>query len=413
MHAMRPSLRPSKGYSTRPRSPFPSPRVPNGHGANGKGAGTRLAPQSAGKGPTRPVSAPAEEPVESGTSIDAFSTHLAQGGREFLEEFAFAVVDKLSRKDLVFFILRMKKSLEARGEKDGSPHTASANCSLDPKGVKPKKKSATKRADSVAECDTPKRRKVDTASLPEPIARKPEVTPTTQREFLPVLALKARVDELVRIRQEEFLPAEKRTREEEEQFTQLLGRVESSLFFNDENELLVDELHERVSEINPLCRKVKDYLSIWQNVHVPQTAQAAVAAELLKLSPTGIDGATMLATLAKNMKLKLNQAEVLFQDISLLNSAPTFLAKIYPTPKTSFGWSRIGWSFTNWLQFVTKILANVSDDEQLVYLNAILQILKELGQEWDEEKKEAVWEYAAKLSGRTASELMALEALTF
>merc|ERR1719158_2704147 len=226
-------------------------------------------------------------------------------------------------------------------------------------------------------------------------------------------ALKARVEELTKKRAEEFLPDMERSRNEEDEFGDLLNTIESHRFFNENNELAVQELRDTLTAINPLCRKVKDYLQIWEALHVPQECQATVLGHVLKLVPKGIDGPSFLSFLAKTMKFKMNQAEVLFKDPLLYDCASSFLGRIYPTPKNSFGWSRVGWGFSQWNQFVGKILAGIDDDQQLTVLNAILETLQTLGLTWEEEKMEVIWDYASKITGVEVDELKRQEALVF
>jgi len=103
----------------------------------------------------------------------------------------------------------------------------------------------------------------------------------------------------------------------------------------------------------------------------------------------------------------------LFKDPLLYDCASSFLGRIYPTPKNSFGWSRVGWGFSQWNQFVGKILAGIDDDQQLTVLNAILETLQTLGLTWEEEKMEVIWDYASKITGVEVDELKRQEALVF
>jgi len=491
MNGFRPALRPAKGYAgyvAKESNVLPR-RTTNGDKFQPPTASLRVeAPKE-----------PKNEPKDDTLTFKSMINRVTQSGRDELDELATALVEKLPRKDLVFFITRMKTHLGSRNEAEKSATNMPpvSEVSRTPSSDSKALPSAVKRPANSAAEGTGKKRKEEAAPVeaapvvdrrkktavvekakepaPEVVAPVPEsrktsallgraketaapktttpirggiapakatttperggkavsgvapakaTTTTPERggkaesalkaEKVPCgAALKARVEELTKKRAEEFLPDMERSRNEEDEFGDLLNTIESHRFFNENNELAVQELRDTLTAINPLCRKVKDYLQIWEALHVPQDCQATVLGHVLKLVPKGIDGPSFLSFLAKTMKFKMNQAEVLFKDPLLYDCASSFLGRIYPTPKNSFGWSRVGWGFNQWNQFVGKILAGIDYDQQLTVLNAILETLQTLGLTWEEEKMEVIWDYASKLTGVEVDELKRQEVLIF
>lgn len=482
-----------------------NPIVNVGKNAKGPGKGGKGYAHQSAKGnpffaspsplnpPASPEVATGPEPFTEDEADDLFEDFVARlnvSGRPLMNMLARKIVKTMSKKDLVFFVLRMKDGLDDRRDvKNRPPPDASRVSANDGRPVKrvkgnkgtPLAAPAPSPSPEVAalspeeneielesegeeerdeaqqmaqveedaeeddedelnmsDVDIPESEvqqttpavsgKIQTVNQTPPVtsgrgsssAAAATSTTTTRRkesapaskysaEFFPLEKLREENVQLDTERGQEFLDRQKRTQQEEAIFAQCLNVIESNFFFEADGSLQgprKEELCAVLEKISVLCRKVKDYLAIWLALRVPQSCQADVAACFLKNCNPTISSSSVISCLMKNQRLKMNQAEELFRENpEFFDKAPGLLANIYPTPKVSFGWSRVGWNFVQWLDLVSRILSNAPVEDRLTRMDEILAALREHGLNWDEDRKEKLWVAAAELCGVDVSQI--------
>lgn len=78
-----------------------------------------------------------------------------------------------------------------------------------------------------------------------------------------------------------------------------------------------------------------------------------------------------------------------------------FLMHVYPKPKESgWGWSRVGWSWASWWQFVEKCIGNLEGSKAFDVVAMILRLIQD--REGTPLAEVAIWSDGEKLSRITS-----------
>lgn len=142
------------------------------------------------------------------------------------------------------------------------------------------------------------------------------------------------------------------------------------------------------------AKKPKDWVAAWLAMVLPVERQTEALQRFLNMAfvrPEGVEKAPeIVAELVKGHRLKLSSVEVVlatFGDnldgLLALNEEAWqvyafFLMHVYPKPKESgWGWSRVGWSWASWWQFVEKCIGNLEGSKAFDVVAMILRLIQD------------------------------------
>lgn len=156
---------------------------------------------------------------------------------------------------------------------------------------------------------------------------------------------------------------------------------------------------ERLQEIleqlwNGAAKRNKDWVSAWQAMVLPVDLQTVALQHFLNLAfskPDPIEkSALIMAELVKNHKVKMKSAEetlsacacnldsICEQNENAWEIYARYCLHVFPKPSGSgWGWSRIGWSWATWWQYVEKCIQSVDPERAWEIIKLILRLIQE------------------------------------
>eukprot|EP00747_Dinoflagellata_sp_TGD_P191262 gnl/TRDRNA2_/TRDRNA2_54392_c0_seq1.p1 gnl/TRDRNA2_/TRDRNA2_54392_c0~~gnl/TRDRNA2_/TRDRNA2_54392_c0_seq1.p1 ORF type:complete len:535 (+),score=137.35 gnl/TRDRNA2_/TRDRNA2_54392_c0_seq1:171-1607(+) len=175
------------------------------------------------------------------------------------------------------------------------------------------------------------------------------------------------------------------------------------------------------------CKKPKDWVAAYSAMCIPQgDVQSEVIRKLLDMAfenPEDSEkGGSVIAILLKGQRIKLGNVEQVLvgfgQNLDTLLAANEeawciyahLLVHIFPKPQASgWGWSRVGWSWSSWWQFVEKCIVSVEPAIGADIIALTLRLIQD--REGHPLAEDAVWSAGDKLQ-KGIAKLAELSAVT-
>lgn len=143
-----------------------------------------------------------------------------------------------------------------------------------------------------------------------------------------------------------------------------------------------------------VAKRPKDWATAWQAMRIPLERQAEVLQYFLNMAfaqATDPDLAPLVvAELVKGHKVKMRSVEEVLvafgknlDEILAVNDEAwhvyaQFLVHVFPKPAQSgWGWSRVGWSWQSWWQFVEKCIQTLEVDRAFDVVSLILRLVQD------------------------------------
>lgn len=189
--------------------------------------------------------------------------------KEELKAWAATIVDALETRELNEYCMYIKQSLEAKKEANKRKAAAAPQAPVSKAaGLAPQQSAASNASSSVVK-DGKQAKLASVLPAKSEDSEDGEVKPGMTATFNPLdhmgesdEAAKGPVQVIPKGPERKAKP--KRTPEEEEQFTELIHSINDNGIFKDD-ELLPDRFNEVITDQIRLCRKLKDWWSIWSN----------------------------------------------------------------------------------------------------------------------------------------------------
>lgn len=162
-----------------------------------------------------------------------------------------------------------------------------------------------------------------------------------------------------------------------------------------DGELIENRLSEVLKRLwDGVARKAKDWVAAWQAMGIPLDKQSEALQRFLNMAfcqTEDPDRAPMVvAELIKSHKVKMRAMEEVLiafghnlDGITAVNEEAwhvyaKFLINVFPKPaRSGWGWSRVGWSWTYWWQFVEKCTHTLEPARAFDVLALILRLIQE------------------------------------
>jgi hypothetical protein len=123
-----------------------------------------------------------------------------------------------------------------------------------------------------------------------------------------------------------------------------------------------------------VAQSPKDWLDAWQAMRIPPDSQSDGLKEILNLGCACQDlerASIILSELVTSFKVKTSSMQRALKEMPLkemlavnkkaLHMYPMYLVRLLPKPRgTGWGWSRVGWSWNAWWQYVTNCVQSLS-----------------------------------------------------
>lgn len=183
----------------------------------------------------------------------------------------------------------------------------------------------------------------------------------------------------------------------------LMGELQKAKIVQDgevSTENLKRFLH--VMIVQGAAQKPKDWLQVWQAMEIPADSQSRIVGAIitfcLECAPQCNLG-EVLAELLKGHAVKLKAVEEAVEMAIGANIDPQgvlqeLLLGIFPKgPESDWGWSRIGWGWSEWWKTVQKIMASIDPTSAFVELGFLLEHFESKGgtplqQAWSKDRVE-------------------------
>lgn len=145
---------------------------------------------------------------------------------------------------------------------------------------------------------------------------------------------------------------------------------------------------------NGIAKKPKDWVAAWQAMVIPVDQQSVALQGFINMAfnkSQGIENAgQVVAELVKAHKVKMRSVEEVLsafggnlEGIMMMNEEAWKLYSVYcvhvfPKPAGSgWGWSRIGWSWQTWWQYVERCLQSLEGTRAFEVMVFILRMIQE------------------------------------
>jgi len=142
------------------------------------------------------------------------------------------------------------------------------------------------------------------------------------------------------------------------------------------------------------AKKPKDWVTAWLAMVLPVERQAEALQRFLNMAFVRTDdpekAPAIVAELVKNHRVKMKSVEEVLatfgnnlDGILALNEEAWqvyafFLMHVYPkTKEAGWGWSRVGWSWMSWWQFVEKCIGNLEGSKAFDVVAMILRLIQD------------------------------------
>lgn len=175
----------------------------------------------------------------------------------------------------------------------------------------------------------------------------------------------------------------------------LQGDLVKDPIFGEDGELKEDRLTAVLCRLwDGTAKKPRDWIPAWQAMVIPMEKQTEVLQKFLNLAFARQEDpeafTAILAELVQAHKLKLRAVEEVLVSFGANLDGITavydkawhfyahFFVCIFPKPSgTGWGWSRIGWAFSSWWQFVVKCIQSVEASQAFDMIALALAIMQE------------------------------------
>lgn len=166
----------------------------------------------------------------------------------------------------------------------------------------------------------------------------------------------------------------------------LLGEVQEHRVYNAETNTVEEERLIAYCErlfIQGHAKKPKDWVEVWAAMLIPVEIQAEVLEVILRFAheqkPENLG--EIMFELLKGMRVKVPAAQTAIKKVfagaeSTHGNLSVLLYRVYPkSPHSAWGWSRVGWGWQVWWQFLEQTLEvlqpTVAFDELALLLDRI------------------------------------------
>eukprot|EP00933_Yihiella_yeosuensis_P025657 TRINITY_DN19904_c0_g1_i2.p1 TRINITY_DN19904_c0_g1~~TRINITY_DN19904_c0_g1_i2.p1 ORF type:complete len:555 (+),score=127.01 TRINITY_DN19904_c0_g1_i2:87-1667(+) len=143
-----------------------------------------------------------------------------------------------------------------------------------------------------------------------------------------------------------------------------------------------------------VARKPKDWVAAWQAMSIPVDKQSEALQKLLNIAFLQIEdpdrAPLIVAELVKTHKVKMismqdvlvtfghNLDGILAMNEEAWHVYSKLLVHIFPKPaNTGWGWSRVGWNWMSWWQFVEKCCSSLEQSRAFDVLGLILRLIQD------------------------------------
>merc|ERR1712070_890448 len=162
-----------------------------------------------------------------------------------------------------------------------------------------------------------------------------------------------------------------------------------------DGELIEKRLEEVLKRLwDGIARRPKDWVAAWQAMVIPTDKQTEAIAKLINMAfsrPEAPDRAPeVIGELVKVHKVKMRTVEevlvsfgsnidgILVMNEDAWKIYAKFLVQVFPKPLAAgWGWSRVGWSWLSWWQYVEKCVVSLSPDRAIDVISLILRIIQD------------------------------------
>jgi hypothetical protein len=156
---------------------------------------------------------------------------------------------------------------------------------------------------------------------------------------------------------------------------------------------------ERLVEVLTRCwdgaaRKNIDWIKLWQAMQIPLDRQPEAIQKFLNLAFVRTEdpdkAPLVIAELVKHHKIKMKSVEEVLvtfgpnlDGILAVNEEAwqlysKFLAHVFPKPQGSgWGWSRVGWSWQSWWQFLEKCVQSLDGQKAFDVVCLVLRLIQD------------------------------------
>mmetsp|Transcript_64086 Transcript_64086/g.118061 ORF Transcript_64086/g.118061 Transcript_64086/m.118061 type:complete len:539 (+) Transcript_64086:99-1715(+) len=298
---------------------------------------------------------------------------------------ADSLTHKLQIEYLSYFFKAMKKKLSERAQKDGvrvPASTSQSSAALRPAGAVKSAGVAAKPAIPVKKGppgSAPPVKQAAVAKTPA-AAPAPAVTATAAATPAPVPPLSPQSSENM----------------SNDPLYALVGELTEDPVCQD-GVLLGDRLNDVLQQLwNGVARTPKDWIAAWQALCIPVERQAEALQKFLNMAFVQTEGhegeqaPMIVAELVKKQKMKLRSVEevlvafghnldgILAMNEEAWHVYAFFLTHIFPKPlNTGWGWSRVGWSWQSWWQFVEKCIESLEPPKAFDVIAMVLRLVQE------------------------------------
>lgn len=295
------------------------------------------------------------------------------------------MTDKLQIEHLSFFFKALKKKLSERAQKDGVRVPASTAHS----STAPRPASAVKSASIAAKPAIPVKKGPPGSAPPvkqAAVAKAPVAPPAPA--VTPVLAVNP-------------APSPPPSPQSSENMSNdplyaLVGELTEDPVCQD-GVLIDSRLNDVLQQLwNGVARTPKDWIAAWQALCIPVERQSEALQKLLNMAFVQTEGhegeqaPMIVAELVKKQKIKLRSVEevlvafghnldgILAMNEEAWHVYAFFLTHIFPKPaNTGWGWSRVGWSWQSWWQFVEKCIESLEPPKAFDVIAMVLRLVQE------------------------------------